>query len=47
MPKHPGPDFLREAMKATLKKGPVTYKFLIQPKTAFNQRPPTTRASRT
>jgi Catalase len=37
MPKHPGPDFLREAMKATLKKGPVTYKFLIQPKTADDQ----------
>ena len=34
MPKHPGHDFLTEAMKAALAKGPVELKFLIQPRTS-------------
>jgi hypothetical protein len=33
MPENPGHDFLREMMKATLKMGDVTMKFLMQPKT--------------
>lgn len=33
MPEDPGPDFLKDMMKNTLSKGPVTLKFLIQPKT--------------
>jgi catalase len=36
MPDNPGHDFLREMMKATLKKGAVTMKFLVQPKIADN-----------
>ncbi|KAK9762749.1 hypothetical protein K7432_011216 [Basidiobolus ranarum] len=34
MSNHPGPDFLHEAMRATLQKGDVTMKFMIQPKTS-------------
>jgi catalase len=34
MPDNPGHDFLTSAMKATLKKGDVTLKFLIQPRTS-------------
>ncbi len=37
MPENPGPDFLREVMKATLRKGAVTMKFLIQPKASDSQ----------
>ena len=34
MPDNPGPDYLRDAMLATLGRSGVTMKFLIQPKTA-------------
>jgi Catalase len=34
MPKDPGPNYLTDMMSATLKKGPVILKFLVQPKTA-------------
>ncbi|MDB5088172.1 MAG: hypothetical protein JWR09_2166 [Mucilaginibacter sp.] len=34
MPEEPGPDFLREVMLTTLKKGAVTMKFMIQPSTS-------------
>jgi hypothetical protein len=37
MPENPGHDFLTSAMKATLKKGDVSLKFLIQPRTSENQ----------
>lgn len=37
MPEHPGHDFLRDMMKATLEKGTVTLKFLIQPRTSDSQ----------
>jgi hypothetical protein len=37
MPENPGHDFLREMMKATLRKGAVTMKFLMQPRTSDNQ----------
>jgi catalase len=33
MPKDPGPDFLTEAMKATLRRHDVTFRFLVQPRT--------------
>lgn len=34
MPDSPVPDYLREAVRATLQKGDVTMKFLVQPKTS-------------
>ena len=34
LPDHPGPNFLREAMVNTLKKGDVCMEFLIQPRTS-------------
>ncbi len=34
MPAHPGHDFLRDAMRVTLRQRAVTLKFLIQPKTS-------------
>ncbi|ORX99473.1 heme-dependent catalase [Basidiobolus meristosporus CBS 931.73] len=33
MPDHPGPNFLREAMRTTLQQGDVTMKFMVQPRT--------------
>jgi hypothetical protein len=37
MPDHMGPHFLRDMMKATLKKGPVDLTFQIQPRTSTHQ----------
>lgn len=37
MPENPGHDFLRDMMKATLEKGTVVMKFLIQPRTSNSQ----------
>jgi Catalase len=34
MPDNPGPDFLRDMMKASLRRGGVNLKFLIQPRTS-------------
>src|SRR5271170_3872203 len=36
MPDNPGPDYLREAMQATLQKSTVGMKFLVQPKIVDN-----------
>ena len=34
IPDHPGPNYLREALRTTLRKGDVTMKFLVQPRTS-------------
>jgi hypothetical protein len=37
IPDNPGPNYLREALRATLREGDVTMKFLVQPRTSDSQ----------